>query len=149
MPATVPPRSGRAISNRPPIARTAPLTRMTTRAMPMPIVYSSVVGCGAVGILDHDDGRAVGHDLAHRARQRGAVVAHRDDRVGADQRRVRDESIEGLSAGVLEEAGVLVDLAAAERAELGHEVAADASAADDQAEHHPLRIGDAMAGDER
>ena len=52
---------------------------------------------------------------------------------------VLDEAVERLAAGVLEQARVLVDLAAAQRAEAGHEVAPDAAAADDEPEDLALR----------
>ena len=45
--------------------------------------------------------------------------------------------------------GVLVDLAAAERAEAGHQVAAEAAAADDEPEDHALALDDAVAGEVR
>ena len=62
------------------------------------------------------------------------------------QRRVLDHPVDRLAAGVLEELGVLVDLAADERAQPGRQVAGQASAADDEAEHLALRLGDSMAG---
>src|SRR5690349_11936098 len=102
---------------------------------------------GRVGLDDHRG--PVGHDLGHVARHLAAVEAHRDDRVGAHDRGVLDEPVQGLAAGVLEELGVLVDLAPAEGAQAGHEVAREAAAPDDEAEGLALRLGDAVAGDER
>src|SRR5262245_15566410 len=77
-----------------------------------------------------DDRRAVRHDLGHVAREGAAVEAHRDDRVRAHQRRVLDQPVERLAAGVLEQLGVLVDLAPAERAQAGDEVAGEAARSD-------------------
>src|SRR5206468_2774733 len=48
-----------------------------------------------------------------------------------------------------EERRVLLDLAAAERAQAGDQVAGEATAADDQPEDLALRLDDAMAGNER
>ena len=124
-----------------------PSARTRSRATPKPPAHSTgVVGARRSVGGDHD-GRPVGDDLAHRARQLGAVEAHRQDRVGAEQRGVLDQPVERLAAGVLEQAGVFVDLAAAERAEAGHQVAAQPAAADDEAEDHPLALGDAVAGE--
>src|SRR5262249_32319474 len=113
---------------------------------------------GAMGLLAgwlrrrvrlHDDRRAIRDDLGHVARHLAAVEAHRDDRVGAHERGVVDEPVAGLAARVLEQLGVLVDLAAAERSEAGDEVAREATAADDEPERLALRLDDAMPGDER
>src|SRR5215207_10980793 len=57
---------------------------------------------GALGrgcVRDHDDGRAVRDDLGHRPRDLAAVKAHRDHGVGAHERGVLDEPVQGLPAG--------------------------------------------------
>ena len=132
-------------------ATTIPQRRTTSRAPAArsarrPSAESAAPVGVALGVRGDDDRGPVGDDLAHRARQLGAVEAHREDGVRAEQRRVLDEPVEGLAAGVLEQARVLVDLAAAERAEAGHQVAAETAAADDEPEDHPLALDDAMAG---
>src|SRR5512141_2504670 len=70
-------------------------------------------------VRHHDHGRAVRDDLGHRLGELAAVEAHRDDGVAAHERRVLDHPVDGLAAGVLEELGVLMDLAADERAQPG------------------------------
>ena len=63
----------------------SPMARTTSRAAPRLAAHSTgrrrARGRRASG--RDDDGRPVGDDLAHRARQLGAVEAHREDRVGA------------------------------------------------------------------
>src|SRR6476620_9727290 len=90
-------------------------------------------GLGGGGVGDDNDGRAVGHDLGHGLADLGRVEPERDDRVRAHECRVLDHPVECLAPGVLEQLGVLVDLAAHDRAEAGREVAREAAAAHDEA----------------
>src|SRR5690349_7567528 len=102
---------------------------------------------GRVRLDNH--GGPVGDDLGHRRGHLGAVEAHRDHRVGAHEGCVLDQSVERLAAGVLEQLGVLMDLAAGERAQPGHDVAGEAPRPDDEPEGLALRLHGPMAGDER
>src|SRR4051794_21131084 len=130
--------------------RMAPNVPMTTRTMIDPVVTLLLrPRLRRVLVRDDDDGRAVSDDLGHRVRHLRAVEAERDDRVGAHHRCVLDHPVDRLAARVLEQARVFVDLAAADRAQAGHDVAADAAAADDKAEDMALGFLDAPAGDER
>src|SRR5215472_5728348 len=72
-----------------------------------------------------DHGRAVGDDLAHGLADLGGVEAHHDDAVGPHGGGVLDQPVDRLAAGLLEELGVFVDLAAHDGAEAGHDVAAE------------------------
>src|SRR5664280_808337 len=94
---------------------------------------------------DHDRG-PVGHDFRHGCADLRRVEAHREDRVGAHQSRVLDHSVEGLAPGVLEQLGVLVDLATDERAEAGGEVAGEAATSDDQPKDLAFHLGDPVSG---
>src|SRR3954470_14824043 len=126
-PVIVPAAPWTAISAIPATTSERPKRTTTTRAAPNPVVIARSVGGrrrGRCRVRRDDDRCPVGDDLAHGAGQLGAVEAHRQDRVRAEQRAVRDKPVERLAAGVLEQARVLVDLAAAERAEAGHQVAA-------------------------
>ena len=124
------------VAARPARASSVPMTLRTMRVVVLSIEASTYSPVGGVAPASGsiDDGRAVRHDLRHRPGQLGAVEAHRDHRVPAHQRGVLDEPVERLAAGVLEERRVLLDLAAAERAEPGDEVAREPAAADDEPE---------------
>src|SRR6478672_2052606 len=121
-----------------PMTTSAPRTKAPIRAL------LSDLGSRRVG--NDDDGRAVGHDLGHVAGHLAAVEAHRDDRVGAHERGVLDQAVQRLASGVLEELGVFVDLAPAQGAQAGDQVAREAAAADHEAERLALRFHGAVAG---
>src|SRR2546421_3382972 len=121
-------------------------TRIARTTRPATALFDSWLR-GGVGHDDHR--RAVRDDLGHRVRDLAAVEAHRDDRVGAHDRRVLDEAVDRLAAGILEQLGGLMDLAPDERAKSGDEVPGEPPAADDEPEGLALRLGDPMAGDER
>src|SRR5438093_447413 len=72
-------------------------------------------------------------DLAHRLPDFRGVKAHRDDRVGAHHGRIFGQTIDCLASRVLEQVGVFMNLAADNRAQPGHHVAAEPAAADDDA----------------
>ena len=129
-------------------ATAATRTRTTSYMAPGGAGYS-VVGWAAVGVGDHDDGRAVGHDLGHRL---------------ADLRRVEPDEMTAFAPISVafwtirssawrrvssRSCRVLVDLAAHDRAEAGREVAREAAAAHDEAEDLALRLLYAPTGDER
>src|SRR3954469_5805505 len=124
------PRPAVTIAPRPAsISRTPMTTRSPRTTTPTSRLLGGRDGSG-VGL--DDDRRSVRNDLGHRSRELAAVEAHRDHRVGAHQRGVLHQPIEGLPTRVLEELGVFVDLAAAERPEPGDQVAGEAAAPDDQ-----------------
>src|SRR5580765_555646 len=100
---------------------------------------------------------AVREDLGHAGRHLVGVVAHRDDRIGAERGGVLPHEVEGLLARPFAELRVERDLAAEERldrgAERGEDIArAHRDAADDAAigcDAVPLELetgGDALWG---
>src|SRR5258708_5993326 len=103
---TGPPRSARAAAR--PAARGRPRSPAAVRRARLP------------GGPD-DDRSAVGHDLRQLLADLGRVEAHGDDRVRAEQPRVLDHPVDGVTAAVLEQPGVLRDLALAQRGETGAE----------------------------
>src|SRR5512135_2706421 len=105
--------------------RTRPRTTKAARTMTPRRLTRLLGGLRRAGVRDDDDGGPVGHDLGHRRRHLAAVEAHRDDRIGAHERRVLDHPVDRLAAGVLEELGVLVDLPADKGAQPGGDVAGE------------------------
>src|SRR5512146_865320 len=120
--------------------RTRPRTTKAARTMTPRRLTRLLGGLRRAGVRDDDDGGPVGHDLRHRRRHLAAVEAHRDDGVRAHERRVLDHPVDRLAAGVLEELGVLVDLAPDERAQARGDVAGKAAAPDDEPERLALRL---------
>ena len=94
--------------------------------------------------FDLDRG-AVGHDLGELLADLRGVEAHGDDRVGPHQPGVVDHPVDRMAPRVLQQLGVLGDLAAPQRLERRAHAAGEAHAADDQAvadaEALPSRVG--------
>ena len=86
----------------------------------------------------HDHGRAVGQHFGHAGRDLVGVVAHADDRIGADFAGVLDQQAKGIGSCLLAQLRVDGDIAAEQRLHRGADVAHDAPRADhdpaDQAE---------------
>src|SRR3954471_17661693 len=137
---------GIEMANRPPSMMSRPRTTSAARTTTL---TGALFRClRGPGICFDDDRRAIGDDLGHRRGHLAAVEAHRDDCVRPHERGVLDHPVDRLAAGVLEELGVLVDLAADDGPQARGEVAGQASAADDEAERLALRLDDSMARDE-
>src|SRR6187397_3521593 len=132
--------------------RVSPYPRATIDAIAMTTRVAGSMdllpGLRRAGVRLDDDGGAVGDDLGHRVVELGAVEPHADDGVGAHERCVRDHSVEGLTAGVLEKLGVLVDFASDEGAQGGTQVPGQASAPNDDPEDLSVRLGESLAGHE-
>jgi class 3 adenylate cyclase len=96
--------------------------------------------------LDHRR-RPVGNDFAHRLADLGRIEAHHQHGVGAHHGGVAYQAIDGVAARLFEQLGVFVDLAADDRAQSGHDVAAETAASDDNAKALPLGLDDPVAGD--
>src|SRR6266436_2554025 len=79
---------------------------------------------------EHDSG-AIGNDFAHGLAHFGGIEAHHDDTVGAHGGRVSYHSVDGLPAGLFQQLRIFMNLAAGDRAQPGHDIAADAAAAHD------------------
>src|SRR5262249_28853847 len=93
----------------------------------------------------HHDGGAVAEDFGDALGDFGGVVAHADDRVGADGGSVLAHDVEGFLASVLAELGVNGNVAADERLQAGADVADDAAGADGDAAHDSQVAGDTTA----
>src|SRR6516162_9051163 len=127
-----------AVSQRP---ATTSATPTTSSVMPRPArrmraapSIGSVPRLPGVRVRDDDHRGPVGDDLRHALAELRAVEAHRDHGVRAHQDGVLDHAVERLTAGVLEQLRVFVDLAADEGPEAGGDVAGEAAAADDEPE---------------
>jgi hypothetical protein len=100
-----------------------------------------------LGVLEHDRG-AVGDDLDHLAADFGGVEAQPDHRVCSKLLRLGCHPRERLSSDRGEVAPVLVERTAVpERIQPGHDVAADAAAADGDADHGAQVGGDPRTRD--
>src|SRR3954453_18119970 len=162
-PEIVPPGPSSAMSAMPATSKVRPKSRTTIRAAPnAPVIGGSLDGRRRVGAWCDDHRGPIRAAPPHRPRQLRAVEPHREHRVRAEQRRVGHEPVERLATGVLEEArvlgvpprawgagflgeaGVLVDLPAAEGSEACHQVPAETAAPDDEPEDHPLALDDAV-----
>src|SRR5271170_3605666 len=99
-----------------------------------PITETSVRNGGASSRRGLDQGRsAVGDDLAHRLPDLGRIEAHHQDRVGPHRRRVLDKAVDRMTPRLFKQLGVFADLAADDRAQPGHDVAAEPAAAHNDA----------------
>src|SRR6516164_2195151 len=96
--------------------------------------------------FDHRGG-AVRDDLAHRLTDLGRIEAHHQDRVGAHHGGVLHQPVDRLAAGLFEQMGVFVDLAADQGAQPRHDVAAEPAAADDNAKTLTLDLDHPVTGD--
>src|SRR5829696_2270948 len=136
-----------AMSRSPPSISSTPMTTRPPRTSALMGSLLRRLRGGGVGRDDHRG--AIRDDLGHRAGEPAGVEAHRDDRIRPHQGRVLDESVERLAAGVLEQLGVLVNLAPGEGPKAGDEVPGEASRSHDEPEGLALRLDHAVAGDER
>src|SRR5215218_4751752 len=115
------------------------------RARVIPLVLC--IGALQLGVLEHDR-CAVGDDLDHLAADFGGVEAQPDHRVCSKLLRLGCHPRERLSSDRGEVAPVLVERTAVpERVQPGHNVAADAAAADGDADHDTERPGDPFSRD--
>src|SRR5579885_367594 len=114
----------------PALAR-APAPKISAR-VPTPTSIARSTGSGAFRL--QDDGRAISDDLAHGLADLRGIETHHDHAVGPHGRGVLDHAVDRLAPRFLQRAGVFVDLATDDRAQPGHEIAADAAAAHDHPE---------------
>src|SRR6266446_10132872 len=98
------------------------------------------------GALLNDRRGPIRDDFRHRLTKLRGVEAHHDDRIGAHGARVLDHAVNRVAACVLDEARVLDDLAAPDRPQAGHDVAAQAAAAHNDPEHLPQSLLYLVAG---
>ena len=99
------------------------------------------------GTGSDDRRRPIGNDLAHCLTDLGRIETHHQDRIGAHHRGVFNQAIDRVTARLLEQQGIFVDLAADDRAQPGHDVATEAAAPDDDAKALTLDLGYLVAGD--
>src|SRR5579862_4251545 len=95
--------------------------------------------------LEHH-GSSIGNDLTHRLADLGRVEAHHDDGVGMHEARVTDHPVHGVTPRLLEELGVLGDLAADDGAQARHDVTAESAAPHDDADHLALHLANPLPG---
>src|SRR5579859_896436 len=89
--------------------------------------------------LDHGRG-SVSDDLGHGLTQLGRVEPHHHHGVGPHRASVLNHAVDRVAASVLDQAGVLDDLATSERPQAGHDVSTEAPAA----HHDPEDLAESL-----
>src|ERR1700674_3583884 len=79
-------------------------------------------------VRNDDDRCTISNDFAHGLAHFRGIEAHHDDGVGTHDGRVAHHPIDRLPASLLQQLRIFVNLAAGDRAQSGHDVAADAAA---------------------
>jgi hypothetical protein len=90
--------------------------------------------------------RTVSDDLIHRLPDLAGIEAHHHHRIRAHRPRIADQTVQRMTARVLHQSGIFLDLAPDDRAQSRHEIARKPPAANDHAKDLTQRLRGAVTG---